>query len=362
MRLVWPARWYDGTTPVAREVTVVVSPQGVKAIGDDGVAGEWEWHELRQPPRLQSGDPVRLEPAYASDEALLIEDEAFLDTIRDLAPAEARRFAPATRRRVRRITAILAATAAAAGALYFAVIPFLADRMATRVPVAWEEELGRETMESLTLGFARCEAAPANDALNGMVRRLAAARPSDYRFNAVIVNSDAVNAFAAPGGHIVVYRGLLGATGSPEELAGVLAHEMQHVYGRHGTRLMLRQIPLQVLTASITGETRSAGRVVNALGSLGMLRYQREHEADADSSGVALLVAAGIDPRGMGAFFRTLRESAGEEPGVLRYLSSHPQTTDRIGRIDRWAASAPPGTPLLPGRDWRAIRSSCGQP
>jgi len=359
MRLVWPARWYDGQTPVAREVTVVVSPHGVKAITDEGMAGEWGWHELRQPPRAQAGDPVRLEPEDTADAALLIDDEAFLDVIRELAPEQSGRFAPAIRRRKRQIAGIVAASILAAGALYFGIIPFLADRLAARVPVSWEEELGREVMETLTLGESRCQAPAAAAAVNGIVARLAAARPSPYRFDVTIVNGDMVNAFAGPGGKIVVYRGLLNATGSPEELAAVLAHEMEHVYGRHGTRIMLRQIPLKVLAASLTGDAGSANRVAGALGSLGMLRYQRVHEEEADAAGVELLVAAGIDPRGMPAFFRSLQNRTGDVPGLLRYLSTHPRTAERIARLDRLTAAAPAGEPLPNRSDWNRVRSSC---
>lgn len=356
MKLVWPARYYDGQTPVARDVTVVLSPDGIKAITDEGVAGQWEWFELEQPPRLQATDPVRFEPSGAGGEAILVEDPALLDAIAGIAPERSRRLAPSWRRRRWRAVALIAGIVAGAGTLYLWVIPFLADRTAARVPLAWEEELGEQVMGTLTEGVRRCESTALASALDTIVAQLAAAQPSRYRFRVRVVDRSDVNAFAAPGGYMVVFTGLIKASQSAEELAGVLAHEMQHVYQQHGTRTLLRQIPLRLLASSLSGDIGPAAGIA---GTLGALRYQREHEEDADRRGLDLMIAAGMDPRGMPSFFRTLQRQSADMPGTLRYLSSHPRTADRISRLDALAGAAPAATPLLPGTDWLALRERC---
>jgi Zn-dependent protease with chaperone function len=87
---------------------------------------------------------------------------------------------------------------------------------------------------------------------------MAAAPGSPYHVRLLVADSPVVNAFAAPGGRIVVFRGLLEKTGRPEELAGVLAHEMQHVVLRHPLEAILRQISLRALAAVLSARRRSS--------------------------------------------------------------------------------------------------------
>jgi predicted Zn-dependent protease len=171
-----------------------------------------------------------------------------------------------------------------------------------------------------------------------------------------------VNALTAPGGYVVVFQGLLERTQSAEELAGILAHEFQHVLLRHTTQALLRHASTGLLIAGLTGDVSSA--TVYGLESarvLGDLRYSRQAEEEADREGFQMLVAAGIDPAGMIAFFETLDREQGKGSALPTYLSTHPNTE---GRIERLRSLAGPGRPaaatLLSGTDWRDVRGICG--
>lgn len=177
----------------------------------------------------------------------------------------------------------------------------------------------------------------------------------------IVVNDPIVNALAAPGGYILVFRGLLERTRSPEELAGVLAHEFQHILKRHATRALLQNVSSGLLVAALMGD--ASGVMAFGLESaqtLGTLRYSRQNEEEADTEGMRLLIQAGIDPAGMIAFFEVLQRGDRRGPTISQYLSTHPQTQERLERLRSLAAqSQVKPVELLPDYDWRDIRNIC---
>jgi predicted Zn-dependent protease len=170
-----------------------------------------------------------------------------------------------------------------------------------------------------------------------------------------------INAFAAPGGTIIVMRGLLEQTKNPEELAGVLAHEMQHIIQRHTTQLLIQQASIGVLVTAMTGTTNQATSYgLETARAFGLMRYSRGIEEEADIGGMQMLLEAGIDPEGMVTFFGTLKEKGPKLPSMLKYLSTHPCADDRIEKLKSLAArNRRDWVPLLKGYDWSDIKNIC---
>jgi predicted Zn-dependent protease len=172
-----------------------------------------------------------------------------------------------------------------------------------------------------------------------------------------------VNAIAAPGGFIVLFRGLVEQTQTPEELAGVLAHEMQHVVKRHATRLLVQNASTSLLLAALTGDARNAMTLgLEGARILGILRYSRQYEEEADQEGMRMLIAARIDPAGLVRFFESLeeKEPGKEGPAFLTYLSTHPSTADRVEGLKSLAAKADgQWITLVPDLQWREITRLC---
>jgi predicted Zn-dependent protease len=177
------------------------------------------------------------------------------------------------------------------------------------------------------------------------------------------VDDSTVNAFAAPGGYIVVYRGLLRQAETPEELAGVLAHELQHVLQRHGTKAVLQEIPLRLVVAAATGDAGITGRVLGTAATLGALRYRRRDESAADRAGMEMLRAAQIDPDGMIRFFSRLVEQGDDIPALVAYLSTHPRNRARIEALQRLAAELN-DQPVVPldNPQWNRLGAACVAP
>jgi Zn-dependent protease with chaperone function len=229
----------------------------------------------------------------------------------------------------------------------------LVDLAVERIPPEWEETLGRATVESVVQAQEQRDAGAAAQVVQDLGARLAAQVQSPYKFRWYLVEDPQVNAFAAPGGHVVVFTGLLRAAESPEELAGVLAHEVQHVVLRHSLRGMVRGLGWRAVLAIVLGGAGHLGASVTSLVEhLGSLRFSRDQEREADVQGVLLLQRAGIDARGMVTFFEKL-PSRGAPP---EFLSTHPASDERAGMVREMLGTAPRAAPLP--YDWRAVRAA----
>jgi predicted Zn-dependent protease len=339
--------------------------QGLEVSPTGGPTQFWPYTQIRQTQGFYTGEEVRLERGGNIPEVLLIADLGFLQSLHEVAPEPSARFHnPARRGRRRRLT-ILAAVAVigSAAVMYLFGIPALAARAAIRVPVSWEERLGNGAVAYLAPPERRCEDPRLTAAIQKIVDRLMkAAPPSPYTIRVYVTDSLAFNAFAAPGGTVVVYRGLVERTDSPEQLAGVLAHELQHVLNRHATRGIIQHASSGLLIAALTGDMTGpltygleAGRL------LGQMRYSRGAEEEADTEGLKMLLAARVDPEGIIGFFELLRKKEGSGSNVLQYLSTHPTSRERMAALRALATQHPiEPVKLLPQEDWSEIRNLCG--
>ena len=339
--------------------------QGLEVTPAGGRTRLWPYAEVRQTQGSYAGEEVRLERGGRMPEILVVEDLRFLQSLHELAPEFSRRFHnPARRGRRLRLTILAAAgVITLSAAIYLWVIPFLAARVAMRVPVAWEEQLGKSIVTYLAPPAKRCADPKLVAAIDTIVGRLTASAPgSPYTFRVYIVDVPVFNAFAAPGGTVVVFRGLLERTDSPEQLAGVLAHELQHVVQRHSTRAIVQHTSSGLLIAALTGDvTGPLAYGLEAARVLGQLRYSRDAEEEADTEGLKMLLAARVDPAGMIAFFKALDKKSDKESDALKYLSTHPSDRDRMAALTALAAKHPlQPVKLLPEEDWSELRNTCG--
>ena len=219
------------------------------------------------------------------------------------------------------------------------------------VPVAQERKLGEAVFAQTKAKLKLVEGPPAT-----MVREIGArlTKGSAYRYEFHVTHDDAVNAFAIPGGFVVVHSGLLALAASAEEVAGVLAHEVQHVEKRHSLKAIAKSTGLMVTVGMVFGDL--GGLLALGQDLIG-LKFSRQHESEADAAGLQALVAAGIAPGGMRDFFRKMGEKESLNPG---WLSSHPASEDRSMALDR-ALQALPATVLQAAPlayDYAAIKAA----
>ena len=364
MQTNWEGQYLDGQTAARQRAAIQLMRTGLQLTTESGLTSWWPYAEVRQTQGFYAGETVRLERGGETSEVLLIDDPAFLTALHQVAPEQASHLHHPVRRRRRAALTFLAALAiiGITVALYLRGIPALAAFVASRVPVSWEERLGHAVVEHLAPSGKRCLDPARARLIDDIITTLTTPLPkSPYTFRVIVVNEPILNAFAAPGGYIVLFRGLLERTGTAEELAGILAHELQHILQRHATRALFQHASAGLLLAALTGDTgRAATLELEGAALLGLLRYSRHQEEEADTEGMRMLLAAGIDSAGMIQFFQSLREEERKEPAFLQYLSTHPSTADRVERL-KSRVGQPRSTPvkLLQGYDWSDIRKMC---
>ena len=136
-----------------------------------------------------------------------------------------------------------------------------------RIPVEWEQKLGESAYRDFLSGQDAMKEGLAVTAVKEMTQRLASQVPNNpYRFEVTVVKSEVVNAFALPGGYIVVFTGLMKKADSPDEVAGVLAHELNHVLRRHGLERIIKQLGFVAVVSIVLGNPPGLGGVMKQLG------------------------------------------------------------------------------------------------
>ena len=215
-----------------------------------------------------------------------------------------------------------------------------------------ERRLGQGMVSGLKRQGHLVEQGKAVDVVRELGGRLTQGSTRKYEW--YVVDDPSVNAFAIPGGFIVVNAGLVHEADSADELAGVLAHEIQHVEQRHSLQILLYQLGWATLLAAVLGDPSTITALL--LLEVGNLSFSRELEAAADAGGLETLRQAGIAPEGMATFFRKL--AADGDAGAPDWLSTHPSTQDRIATIEAALKAQPcPACKTVP-MDWAAVRES----
>ncbi len=148
-----------------------------------------------------------------------------------------------------------------------------------------------------------------------------------YSYNITIVDNEMVNAFALPGGYIIVTTGLINFCETSEELISVICHEIGHIEKRHVITRLIKDVGLEILTS---GDTFVTGEIARGLISSG---YNRKQEEEADFFACELMLKSGLEPRSIASFFRRLKDEENELIGQFEIISSHPNLNNRIKTV-----------------------------
>jgi beta-barrel assembly-enhancing protease len=198
---------------------------------------------------------------------------------------------------------------------------------------AQDVELGEQASAEVARQVLMLNDSRVDSYLNKLGQRLAGHAPGfEFPYSFKTVNDRGINAFALPGGHIYINRGVIEAADNESQLAGVMAHEISHVALRHGTnqasKASAAQMPLAILGGLLGGNSTGAalaqlgaGFTVNSI----LLKYSRDAESQADLMGTQILFDSGLDPRGMGQFFDKIEGGNG-----AAFFNSHPNPDRRI--------------------------------
>jgi beta-barrel assembly-enhancing protease len=249
--------------------------------------------------------------------------------------------------------ACLAALVLIMGGLYWTT-PMLARFVAKRIPLQHERALGAEF--DLALSFDRCDHRDGEARLERLVAELVGHEAAHYRVR--IVGMEMPNAFALPGGVVLVTKGLLDEAESGDEIAGVLAHEVEHVEQRHVLAGALRDMLLTAVWSITLGDysglmvvdPTTAYRIAN-------LEFTREDEAAADRGAVTRLHRLGASHAGLVTFFERIEKLQGAYEGPA-WLSTHPNSAERVRALKALRDVEHPRV-LLDEADVAMLRAGC---
>lgn len=261
----------------------------------------------------------------------------------------------------------LALAAGALALMLFVIVPGLANMLAPLIPMPREVAYGKTVvsqMERIMGGGTRagglaCTHPDGVAALKKMEARLIDGREMAYALEIKVFDHKMVNAFAAPGGQIVLLRGLIEKARSPDEVAAVLAHEIGHVEARDVTRNALRVAGTAGLLSLLFGDFSGGAAAVAVAEHMLNTSYTREAEAAADRFAADMLREARVDVAALARFFEALDAMGGTRLSLPGYLATHPRTADRAAAARVAATGQGPTGPILSAAEWRALRGIC---
>lgn len=212
--------------------------------------------------------------------------------------------------------------------LFFWGVPALAEKAASHFPVSYERAMG-EKLHNQFMHGQKVDSAK-TIALQQYLGALNI--ESDFPIRVTVVKNDMVNAFALPGGFIVVHDAIIDEMENHEELAGLLGHEIGHVQLRHSTKAIARSLSYYMLISVLFGDVSGIAAVIlDNASTFHNLEYSRKAETESDKAGLELLTLNGLNPKGMVWLMERLQT---DSPEFLKFISTHPSTDDRIKEIE----------------------------
>jgi Zn-dependent protease with chaperone function len=338
----FPAGYYDGKVAARRQVLLALEGESLRMTGD-GVDRQYAVGTLRIAPAIGS---IRRTIRLPDGGECELEEETLAAALERL---QGKGTASSLLGRWERSWP-LAATAL--GLTILAVVlfmrfglPALARHVAFALPAEAEAVLGRESLATLDRFMLKPSRLPRERQreLAALLGRVAGAgEQGRYRLEPRAGQALGANALALPSGIVVLTDELVELARSDDEIAGVLAHELGHLRGRHALRQVLQNSVSGLLMASMTGDLLSVTSLSAALPTaLVDASFSRAFEREADDAAISWMDSAGVQRRGYAELLGRLqaqlevrrREAAGNGHPARNYLSTHPDTGERIRRI-----------------------------
>lgn len=304
--------------------------------------------------------------AAREQHTLYLKDPALIRAFRSAAPPDLTKHLELTAATVRRarsrnraIWAFVIVTVGGLALVLWLSSHLLVQWAVSRIPVQWEQRLGQSAYHDFLAQQTVIKEGPSVAAVQEISHRLLEhIQNNPYTFEVSVVKNDVVNAFALPGGYVVVFTGLLEHAKSGEEVAGVLSHEFSHVLQRHSLDRIVKQLGVIAVLGIILGDPQGLAGVMKQVGAeLLSLQFGRTQETEADVKGLQLLHRARIDPAGMITFFERMSET---EQGRVEWLSSHPMSAARAERLKKETALLPKTVPEPFTFQWQSVQPSTG--
>lgn len=360
---------FDGEVARGRKVSIQLdeAERVLSVSEDDAEIARWPFADIRRIGDQAGRDNVVLRLTGQDEARLVVTDPDLLSALVKLCPDLSKR----ERKPGQLGRAIKWAGAAVLGvtAIVLVIIPGLADRLAVFIPPEREEALGQHTVNNLRWGLAKsaqqdvqfCGNPRGYAALIKLAKRLETDDELPYQVKLQVIDHPMPNAFAVPGGHVVVFDGLLKSAKSPQEVAAVIAHELGHVVARDPTRLALRSASSAGIIGLLIGDFTGGAAVLLLTEQVISASYTRAAEENADAFAHETLLAAGISLEPMAELFDRMALDGPRRGGPIEsHLMSHPDLSKRAAAARAAnALEGQEGDQILTAEEWRDLRQIC---
>jgi predicted Zn-dependent protease len=243
--------------------------------------------------------------------------------------------------------------ASALVSVYFFVLPYLAEKIAVRIPQEYEVSFGEKAFE--TLMASETIDSSKTLALNKFAKKIDF--NSDYNLSFTVVNSDIVNAYALPGGRIVVFSAMINEMNKPEQMAALLSHEVSHINKKHSLKNLSRAYSGKIFLSFLVGDTAILDFIADQAQNIYELKYSREMETEADLDGLRILQNNGINQKGMIELMHILEDQENKiGMDIPQYMSTHPVSKNRIKSISKKLINQTKVDFLFNEKDWLNIK------
>jgi Zn-dependent protease with chaperone function len=354
----------DGVTAMLKLVSLKLDAECLRMTLPDGDNIEWPYNAIRLLP--DQADRATHVLGHADDPVarLMLKDGPFSLALRQRCRFLKKRAPiPNLPRLIRWAVGAVASVAL----IVFVLVPLMADQLAEFLPPEGERALGDATFDQIREALSKssvapigvCEQASGLAAISAMQARLDPGEDLPYPIQVHVLDHELVNAFALPGGRIILFRGLIEAAANAEEVGAVLAHEIGHVIGRDPTRDALRSAGSIGVLGLLFGDFAGGTVVLWLANQLINASYSQEAETAADTYAHRLLTETGLSPAALGTMFERLRAKYGDAEGIVAHFASHPQMAARIEASLAAAEGVVVDTPLLTEAEWQALRGIC---
>jgi predicted Zn-dependent protease len=352
--------YFDGDRPVSEEVSLHIANQNLQIGLDDGDTLFWPLKDIRVLPDMAGKQGFVLRLTTDPLARLFVTDGSLIAQL-----PNATRHAPPKGRGKLALWALAAVAAVAVQILV--LVPLLADRLAVFIPPSGERALGEATFEQIRQALvetgvdplAVCENPDGVGALSQMTAALSAGDDAPKDLSVFVLDHEMVNAFALPGGYVVLFRGLIDQAETPDEVAAVLAHEIGHVVSRDPTRHALRSAGSIGVLGLLFGDFAGGTVVLFLTERLISAKYSQQAETDADTFAYARLEGANVSPAALGSMFERLREKHGDGNQLVSHFLSHPSLSERIENARTAADPSRDFAPVLNDAQWSALKAIC---
>ncbi len=352
--------YFDGKSAKKHAVHVSLVGMELTIQADSGERlATWPLAEVSAAYEDKHKSSMRLSIAYGSDAALIVEDHRLISRIEPYLPRAPRKRSDDGFTWLHAL-GVICATASVAGLFYF-TFPLLARPIANMVPVEWEKKIGVIVVDSIPGANRYCHDGSGQESLAKLTRSLSRVMDLPYPVTVTVARMDLKNAFAAPGGFIVIGQELIAAMESPDEFAGVLVHEMAHIAKRHPISRLIHVFGVGIFfDLMVGGDAAVVEALLQGTGLLLFLSHSRDDEREADKIAHESLIRAGYSTQGLTSFFVRMQSVYGGDAKVRMsaWLSTHPSFAERIANARNQNDDG--GKPALSDAEWFELKSICG--